>query len=79
MTRKKTLWHGHVKNMLTGTSVRLQQSQTHTCRIMKSANIKIKIYCRRSKAAFRKNEEVFQEGLVQWPVGLVKADKERFS
>lgn len=76
MTRRKTLWHSHVKNMLTGTSIRLQQSQTHTCRMTKFANTKIKIYCRPSKAAFRKNEKVSQEGLVQWPVGLVKANTE---
>lgn len=78
ITRRKTLWHSHIKNM-TGTPVRLQQSQTHTCRMTKFANIKTKIYGRPSKAAFRKNEKVFQEGSVQWPVGLVKANRERFS
>lgn len=79
MIRRKTLWHSHIKNMLTGTSKELQQSQTHTCRMTKCANTKIKIYCRPSKAAFRKNEKVFEEGSVQWPVGSVKANTERFS
>lgn len=68
MTRRKTFWHSHIKNILTGILlqaimvIRLQQSQQldPTCRMTKFANTKIKIYCTPSKVTFTKNEKYFR-------------------